>query len=436
MGAAVVAGKFAASQAVERVAPSERTTIGVIGLGSRGFNLLDDFLGLPDCQVVAVCDVAGIHHRDLAWGKGNAYGRQPAVERIAKAYGVDNSANAARVFTDYRKLIAEENIDAVVVATPDHWHALCTYEAVENGKDVYCEKPVTHLFAEGQSIVAKVAERGAVFQTGSQQRSDPLFQKVVKLARNGVLGELKSVEVGLPPGYENVMGSTEIVMPRPDLDYNFWCGPAPLLPLMQARHHRWWRGHRAFGGGVLMDWIGHHNDIAQWAIGMERSGPTRVEATDWTFPKTDVYNTPHQYTIQCEYSNKVSSTISSRNKQGVKVIGTDGWVYARRGFIEASDSRWLADDFHAGDFDVARGVSHAADFLVNVRTRGECIATAEIGHRSISPGHLGYVSQTLQQPLTWDAVLEIVAENEAANKLLGAVAYRAPWTLPTQKASV
>ena len=433
---AIAAGMLGRSTADLHITPSERITIGVIGLGSRGFNLLDDFLAIPECQIVAVCDVAELHYRDLESGKGKAYGRQPAVRRIAAAYGSSGSANSAtHVFSDYRELIAMENVDAVVVATPDHWHALCTFEAIKHGKDVYCEKPVTHLFAEGQSIVAKAAECGTVFQTGSQQRSNPVFQKVVELARNGVLGDIKSVEVGLPPGYEKVMGSTQIATPPSDLDYNFWCGPSPVLPLMQARHHRWWRGHRAFGGGVLMDWIGHHNDIAQWALGMERSGPIRVEATNWTFPETDVYNTPHQYTIECKYSNGVSSTISSRNKQGVKVIGTDGWVYARRGFIEASDSRWLADDFHAGNFQVARGVSHAADFLVNVRSRGECIAPAEIGHRSITPGHLGYVSHTLQQPLTWDPVLERVAENEAANKLLSTLTYRAPWTLPMHKAT-
>ena len=413
----------------------ERKTIGVIGLGSRGFNLLDDFLALPECQVVAVCDVAEVHHRDLAWGKGTAFGRAPAVKRIAKAYG-SSTTSAVSVFSDYRQLLDMESIDAVVVATPDHWHALCTFDAINQGKDVYCEKPVTHLFAEGQAIVGKVSERGAVFQTGSQQRSDPLFQKVVELVRNGVLGEVKSMEVGLPPGYDKPMGSTEVVAPRKDLDYNAWCGPSAMLPLIQARHHRWWRGHRAFGGGVLMDWIGHHNDIAHWAIGMERSGPTVVEAVDWTFPDTDVYNTPHQYTIRCEYSNGVTSTISSGNKQGLKIIGSNGWVYVTRGAIDASDKRWLESDFVAGNFKVGRNLSHSADFLANVDSRGECIASAEIGHRSITPGHLGYVSAAIGKPIKWNAAEERIVGDAVADELLKAVSYRSPWKIPAVKASV
>jgi predicted dehydrogenase len=434
--AALAAGPWTLAHGAKRTVPSDRLTIGVIGLGSRGFNLLDEFLRLPDCQVVAVCDVAKVHHRDLAWGKGRAYGREPAARLVQRAYSTSSVSGAVRVFTDYRELIAADGVDAVVVATPDHWHALCTYEAIENGKDVYCEKPVTHLFAEGQRIVAKVAERSTIFQTGSQQRSDPLFQRAVLLARNGVLGELKSFEVGLPAGYDKAMGSTEVIKPRPDLDYNQWCGPGELLPFMQARHHRWWRGHTAFGGGVLMDWIGHHNDIAHWAIGMERSGPTRVSAEGWTFPQTNVYDTPHHYTIRCEYSSGVTSSISSRNQEGLKIVGSDGWVFVRRGYIEASEPRWLQSDFHAGSFEAGRSVSHAEDFLAGVRSRRECIAPAEIGHRSITPGHLGYVSHAIGGPVNWDPERETIVGDEPAMKLLSAVSYRSPWKLPVVKASV
>jgi predicted dehydrogenase len=418
----------------KRPAASERISVGVIGLGSRGFNLIDDFLKRPDCQIVAVCDVDRHHHRDQPWGKGRAFGCGAAERHISDAYAKRKSGTAhsgLHVSTDYRELIARTDIDAVVVATPDHWHAACTFAALQAGKDVYCEKPVTHLFAEGQAIVSEVRRQNAVFQTGSQQRSDRLFQKVVELTRNGVLGDVTSVEVGLPPGYDKAMGSTEVIAPRDGLDYDFWCGPAEVLPLMQARHHRWWRGHRAYGGGVLMDWIGHHNDIAHWAIGAERAGPTRVEAVDWEFPNTDVYNTPQQYTIRCEYDGGITSTISSHNAQGLKVIGSEGWVYARRGKIEASDKRWLANDFQAGTFRIEASGSHAGNFLENVRSRGECIAPAEIGHRSITPGHLGYVSHALQKSLQWDAVNEVVRSDAKADALLKNIQYRAPWQVPT-----
>lgn len=419
--------------AANRPQPSDRITIGVIGLGSRGFNLLDDFLGQPSCQIVALCDVDEFHYRDQAWGKGRTFGRKPAAEHVRRKYGADHPV---QLYSDYRELIAHKDLDAVVIATPDHWHALCTHEALQAGKDVYCEKPITHLFAEGQAIVAEVEKQKAVFQTGSQQRSDPLFQKLVELVRNGVIGDVQSVEVGLPPGYRKPMGSTEVVRPRSGLDYEFWCGPSPQLPLMQATHHRWWRGHRAFGGGVLMDWIGHHNDIAHWAIGMERSGPVKVEAVDWTYPETDIYNTPEQYTIRCEYAGGVTSAISSQNPIGLKVVGSEGWVFARRGKIEASNPRWLAKDFTPGSIRMVQSTSHAANFLQCIRSREECIAPAEIAHRSITPGHLGYVSAALRKTLEWDPVKESVVGDDAADRLLKTINYRAPWKPPALIESV
>lgn len=414
--------------------PLSRVQVGIIGLGSRGFNLIDEFLRQNDCQITAVCDVDELHYRDRPWRTGKSYGRQAAKEHIDRAYAADTKSGSVRrglhVFSDYRRLIEEADVDAVVVATPDHWHALCTLAAIRAGKDVYCEKPVTHLFAEGQAVVAATAKHEAVFQTGSQQRSDRLFQRVVELAHNDVLGEIQSVAVGLPPGYAKPMGSTDRISPRDGLDYEFWCGPSPQLPLMQARFHRWWRGHRAFGGGVLMDWIGHHNDIAHWAIGAERSGPRKVEAVNWTFPDTDVYDTPEQYSIRCEYEGGIVSTISSANPQGLKITGSEGWVYARRGKIEASDKRWLAKDFQPGDTHIPKPSNHVRNFLDNIRSRGECIAPAAIAHRSITPGHLGYVSNALNQPLIWDAEKEVVVGNDAADHLLKQIEYRPPWVLP------
>ncbi len=223
------------------------------------------------------------------------------------------------------------------------------------------------------------------------------------------------------------------VTPRPgqipkQLDYDFWCGPAPMLPYMRARHHRWWRGHRAYGGGVLMDWIGHHNDIAHWALGIDRSGPTQVEAVDWTFPDTDVYNTPHQYTIRCEYDGGIVSTISSRNEQGLRLIGADGWVYVRRGKLEASDKRWTSEDFDPGQNKVYHSDDHVGNFLQCVRSRKACIAPAETAHRSITPGHLGYISQALGRSLKWNPQSESVEGDEAANKLLQEFVYREPWS--------
>ena len=419
--------------AKDRPAPSERTTVGVIGLGSRGFNLIDELLRRPSAQIVAVCDVDDFHYRDRPWGKGNAYGRRPAQAKIEKHYA--KAAGKSKypgldTYSDYRPLIARKDLDAVVIATPDHWHALCAMEALAAGKDIYCEKPVTHLFAEGVALHREVARRKAIFQTGSQQRSDALFRRAVELVRNGVIGDVQRIEVGLPPGYSQPQGDTAVEQPPESLDYNFWCGPSPKLPYMRARHHRWWRGHRAYGGGVLMDWIGHHNDIAHWGIGQDRGGPTRVEAKSWVFPQTKVYNSPFHYEIHCQYADGVRSIISDRFKIGTRWVGENGWVYVTRGKLQASDPRWLQKDFSPGPLLVGRSDNHMANFLDGVRTRKPCIAPAEVAHRSITPGHLGYVSQQLGRALRWDAAEEKILDDKQADQLLNHLSYRPPWKLP------
>lgn len=412
--------------AAARKAPNERIAIGIVGAGSRGFNLITDFLKQPEAQIVAVCDVDSFHHRDRPWGQGQAYGREPARKKIDAHYKSKNGGIS--VTDDFREICQRDDIDAVVVATPDHWHALCTLEALRNGKDVYCEKPVTHTFHEGQLVYREVAKQKAVFQTGSQQRSSQEFRRAVQLVRSGILGKIERIEVGLPPGYDKPQGDTKIIEPPDHLDYNQWCGPAPKLPYMRARHHRWWRGHRAFGGGVLMDWIGHHNDIAHWALGADKSGPTKVEAVGWTFPETDVYDTPHQYEIRCEYAGGVQTSIASKNQLGTKFIGEDGWIHVTRGRLTASDKRWAGSAFRVDSDDVYRSENHARNFLDCVKSRKACIAPAETGHRSITPGHLGYVSNTLSRALQWDPGNETVVGDEEANKLLQSHNYRAPWT--------
>ena len=430
-GAAGLIVPGAMSTLAAKVAPAERITLGIVGVGSRGFNLIDVFLGQADAKILAVCDVDSLHYRDRPWGsKGAVFGREPAKKRIEAAYSKRTSSRRFRgvdVYADYRELCAREDIDAVVVATPDHWHALVAIEALDSGKDVYCEKPLAHRFGEGQAICREVARRKAVFQVGSQQRSDARFRQAVQLVLNGHIGKVLSVEVGLPAGYPKPQGDTTVKTPPPHLDYNFWCGPAPKLPYMQARHHRWWRGHLAFGGGVLMDWIGHHNDIAHWALGIDHSGPVEVEAVGWTFPETDIYDTPRDYKIRSKYAGGVTGSISSRHRGGTKIIGEDGWIFVNRGRLEASDPRWTKLDFDPGSVEVYESPGHARNFLDCVKSRHPCVAPAETAHRSITPGHLGYVSNAVRRTLRWDALAERIVGDDEAEKLLKSVSYRAPW---------
>lgn len=415
----------------DSTSPSNRLNVGVIGVGGRGFALMQEFLKQGDVQVTALCDVDREHYRSNPWGKGHAFGLAPAQRQVEKHYAAQNGKSSYKgcyVTRDFRDLCHRDNLDAVIVATPDHWHYHQVMVALTQGKDVYCEKPITHSFMEGKILYREVLRKKAIFQTGSQQRSTANFHKAVELVRNGHIGRIQKVEVGLPPGYANPRVSTEVEPIPSGLDYDLWTGPAPLLPYMRARHHQLWRGHLAYGGGNIMDWIGHHNDIAHWGAAMDDSGPLEVEAVNWTKSETDVYNTPVEYEIRCVYPGNIDWTISSKLQMGTKWIGEHGWIYVNRGKLEASNKSWVAKDFNPGPARVFRSANHIRNFIEGVRERRECIAPAETAHRSITPGHLGYVSHQLGRKLKFDARTERVLNDNDANHLLSRD-YRKPWRI-------
>ncbi|MCB1229068.1 MAG: Gfo/Idh/MocA family oxidoreductase [Verrucomicrobiae bacterium] len=416
-----------------RAAASERITFGVIGVGGRGFADMEAFLKMPDTQVVAVCDVDSIHYGKNAGRQGRAWGRDAAKLTVDMHYekAGDQSYKGCDTYSDFRELCARDDIDAIVVATPDHWHALATLEALKSGKDVYCEKPVTHFFAEGQAVYREVAKQNAIFQVGSQQRSTANFHQGVELILNGVIGKVKEVKVGLPQGHNEPDGDPAFTDPPEHLDYEFWTGPSQMLPYTRARNHWSWRWHRNYGGGQLMDWIGHHNDISHWGLGMDKSGPVSVSTVGWTWPETDIYNSPVDYEVRCEYPGGIQVSIGSVNPMGTKWIGEDGWVYVNRGKIEASNPAWLEKGFKAGDKTAYRSENHHGNFLEGVKTRKECICPAETGHRSITPGHLAYVANDLKREvLKWDAAKEQIVGDDEAQARLMALPYRAPWEFP------
>ncbi|MCG8599106.1 MAG: Gfo/Idh/MocA family oxidoreductase [Verrucomicrobiales bacterium] len=404
----------------DRPAPSERITMGFIGMGNRGIGVMGAFLNHADVQGVAICDVHDHHYREREWGEGRPLGRKPGKESVDKKYGNTDCA----AYSDFRELFERDDLDAVMVATPDHWHYHITMAALEKGIDVYCEKPVTHLFGEGQAVYQKVAEKNAVFSVGSQQRSEPVFRQAVEIVRNGHLGNVSRFEVGLPAGYSDAQGNTEVIDVPKGLDYNFWCGPGERLPYMKARHHRWWRWHTAYGGGNIMDWIGHHNDIAHWGMGYENSGPVRVEAKGWTWAETEVYDTPVEYEVHSDFADGKKGIISTGFRKGTKWIGENGWVWVDRGQIETSNPEWLAKDFNAGDWKAYRSPGHQRNFIDCVKNRKETAAPAENGHRSITPGHLGWVSARLGRALKWDPAAEKIQGDDAAQEALMKMDYR------------
>jgi predicted dehydrogenase len=372
-------------------------------------------------QVIATCDPYETH----GGGRNKKLGRKPASESVGKKYGT----KPCDTYDDFRKLCARKDLDAVIVATPDHWHALQTLEALQNGKDVYCEKPITHFFAEGQAVYREAAKQKAIFQTGSQQRSDRRFRHAVEVVLNGVIGKVKEVQVGLPKGHDSDRGDSTEHDYSKHPDYQMWTGPAPLLPYVAARHHWNWRWHLSYGGGQLMDWIGHHNDICHWALGEDKGGPTRVEAKNFTKSKAKSYDSPPRYEVHCEYAGGIKTSIGSHNRMGVKVIGEDGWVYVTRGRMEASNPTWTKLDFNAGKQKAYASPGHTRNFLDGVKSRKEAICPAETAHRSITPGHLGYVSNALGRALKWDPKKEQIIGDKEASALINKLDYRKPWSI-------
>ena len=399
--------------------PNSRIGLGLIGCGGQGCGDFFNLMNNKEIQALAVCD-PDKSHQDRAKGE------------VEKRYAADKASGTYKgcaSYGDFRELCARKDIDAVVIGTPDHWHALAALEALRNGKDVYCEKPITHLFTEGQVLYREAAKRKAIFQTGSQQRSDTRFRIAAEIILNGLIGKVQHVEVGLPTGKGSKEEGKIAQEIPPGLDYNMWCGSSRLLPYHKDRLHFNWRWSLDFGGGQLMDWIGHHNDIAHWGLGLDKSGPIKVEAKGFKFPQAGIWDAPIDYEILSEYAPGYTISISNKNTMGTKWIGQDGWVYVNRGKIDASNKEWIHEAFDRGNIKAYKSNSHHRNFVDGILTRKECICPAETAHRSITPGHLGYVSQALGRALKWDPVKEEVIGDAEADARLKKINYRSPWKL-------
>ncbi len=430
--AAVAAPMILPSGLLGQNAPSKRIGMGFIGMGNRGMGVMEAFLNHPEVQGVAVCDVDDLHFRVQGEKKSRDYGRGPAKLAMEAAHAKRSDSGSWKgctAYEDFRELIARDDIDAVMIATPDHWHGILCMEALRAGKDIYCEKPVTHKYAEGHAIHREVAKRKAVFQVGSQQRSEKVFQQAVELVRNGVIGKVTNVEVGLPTGHNQPEGDATVKAPPSDLNYDFWCGPAELLPYREACHHWSWRWTKTYGGGQLMDWIGHHNDIAHWGLDMDKSGPVSVEAKNWVFPETEIYDAPMSYDVVSQYEGGIEVVMSSRLVMGTKWIGENGWIHVTRGKIEASNPAWLEPAFAAGEWKAYQTPGHQRNFIDCVLSREDTIANAETAHRSITPGHLAFISHAIGAPVKWDPKTETIVGNDDARKQLMALPYRGDWKL-------
>jgi len=401
-------------------APSNRIVMGVVGWGMQGPGNTRAFMNYPDCQVVAACDVDKNHLKS-------------AVDTVNGKYGNQD----CKAYHDYREMVARKDIDTVMLALPDTWHALASTEAARNKKDIYGEKPLARTIAEQQAIVRAVQENGRIWQTGSWQRSVGNFHYGAEIVRNGYIGKITRVEVGLPSGHNDFARTgkfRDVTPPPPELDYDTWLGPSKMEPYIKARVHMNWRWNYNVGGGQLLDWIGHHCDIAHWGLDFDNTGPMEVEG-EGEFPSRDaVWNTCTKYRINLRYPQDVTMVIAGGHgdiRGGTKWIGTDGWVWVDRGGFDTSvaelkDRTRLPEEMRKVKLTNSR--SHQRNFLDCVKSRQPTITPVETAHHSAVPGHLGLIAMLVGRKIRWDAKKEIIVGDEAAGKLMTRP-YRAPWKL-------
>ena len=394
-----------------RAAPGNRVTIGMIGVGDHGVaRNLRGFLAQPDAQIVAVCDVDG--------------GRcQRAQEMVHKAYGNTDCA----AYRDFREILARADVDAVMISTPDHWHAAISLMAIRAGKDVICEKP-TLTIQEGRIVSDVVRQTGALFQTSTEDRSLIVYHRMAELVRNGRIGKLQTIRVGLPGARKPVVSPAAEPVPA-DFDYDLWLGPAPLAPYCAARCHYNFRWISDYSGGMLPDWGMHLFDTAQWANDTEHTGPVSIEGRG-EFPAEGLYNTASEFHLEYTYANGVKMLADSGGV-GLRFEGTAGWI-ANQGWIgalTASSPELLRTRIGPDEINLETclGGEHR-NFLDCVKTRRACYFPAEIGHRCSTVCHLGNAALQLGRKLTWDPVKEEYPGDATANRLRSRV-MRAPWTL-------
>ncbi len=395
------------------VAPSERLNLALVGMGKMMWGHIGYFLNRADVQIVAICDVETIRLEKCAKLINDHY-----ASKIGKDY------KGLTVSRDFRELVVRPDIDAVFTACPDHWHALVSIEAMKHGKDVYCEKPLSLTIREAEAIREAAHRYGRIFQTGSQQRSDYNFRFACELVRNGAIGKLHTVRVnvGGPPG-PCYLPPQEI---PPTLDWDMWVGPSPmrpynsvLCPLDDYKVFPNWRYYRDFGGGGMTDWGAHHFDIAQWGMGMDGSGPVEVLP-----PKAGLDGK-----LTYRYANGVVMTHGGASgKAGVEFIGESGTVGVNRGFLTADPADLLKVKWGPNDIRLYESRDHKGNWLDGIRTRRQCICTADIGCSSVTVCLLGNIAYWLDRPLQWDPAKSLFVNDPAADRLLTR-AMREPWTL-------
>ena len=420
-GVAVAAGPAIIPASVlgagDAVAPSNRVTIGIIGTGDHGTNVdLKGFLYHNDAQIVALCDV----DRKLL---------ERAEQLTLAAYAEKTTSGSYKgcyTTQDWRELIARDDIDAVCVATPDHWHVLCALGAMRAGKDVFCEKPLSLTVEEGRVVADEAKRLRKITITGSENRSKTNFLKACELVRNGRIGRLQHTHVELPGGHwvrDMGIGLSQEPEPVPKhLDYDMWQGQVEHRPYSPGRLHFNWRWIFDYSGGMLTDWGAHMLDIAQWGNGTEHTGPVSVEGSG-TFLRDGYYDTASTWEVTYEYANGASLFCTNREPDkvtpgfaSIRFEGKDGWIRCDWNSIKASSDEILQTPFGPDDLRLRTcSQGEHRDFLDCVKSREQTYAPFEIGHRTITLSHIGNISMQLERKLQWDPHAERFVDDDDAN---------------------
>jgi predicted dehydrogenase len=423
---ALLAPAIVPASVLGKEAPSHKIHVGQIGCGriARAHDL-PEVMKYDVARVVAVCDVD--HHR-VADGQ----------TLVREAYARKGTTLDVAIHTDYREMLRDPGIDAVVISTPDHWHAQVAMEAAWAGKDVYLQKPLSLTIAEGRALSDVIHRTGRILQVGSQQRSAnpwPQFKRACELVRNGRIGELKTVKIGLPG---DPSGPEEPEMPVPEhLDYDAWLGSTPVVYYTEKRVHPQadysrpgWLRCEQFGAGMITGWGAHHVDTAHWGMGTEYGGPVEVEA-EAEFPASGLWDVHGSFSVRAVYDGGIVMEISGENTNGVRFEGTEGWIFVARGnagvtasdpthgenseALAASDPGVLRSEIGPDEIHLYASPDQHGNWLDCIRTRKPPVAPAEIAHRSCSACLVAHTAMKLGRRLRWDARTERFLDDDEAN---------------------
>jgi len=430
-GACIGAPVVVPSTVLGVAAPSNRIHVALIGCGNQSRVDLPSMLRQKDVQVVAVCDV---NRGSYGYARPEHFlGREPVRKKVDEYYAGQTRSGRYQgcdAYGDFREVLARDDVDAVMVVLPDHWHALVTIKACEAGKDVYCQKPLSLTIHDGQEMVKAVRRHRRILQTGSQYRSNRVVRRACELVRNGRIGEVRRV-VAIINGSGPGPGPGWQPMPVPEgFDYDTWLGPAPWAPYHIDRCLYRFRFHLDYSGGQVTNTGAHAIDIVQWALGTDGTGPIEFEDLGAVWPpEGHLYTTAMKTAFKARYADGIELICRTQEPGfGARFEGSEGWLQYTYNKIEAS-SEHIKDSI-IGDGEIRLPVSedHYRNFLDCVKSREEPIEPVEAGHRTASICHAGNIAMRLQRKLPWDPAKETFVDDEEAHKMLRRP-YREPWRI-------